>query len=161
MLFYNRQDLNSAVLAGSRRLFSHTTMAEMRWARDTVSYPDWFALPPGFKNILHLLPQDFVEVIEDVYALQHIRDSPTFICQDTISMLHVDNHQAWVQSRLQQIMAQKRQGDSSPAELIECCYCMMYLSSVMLCCKVWRKSPIPVRYSTTPTTTQPSERDED
>ncbi|KAK8127386.1 hypothetical protein PG984_008494 [Apiospora sp. TS-2023a] len=101
------QDLNSAVLTGSRRLFTHTSMNEMKWTRDVVSYQDWFTLPPGFEKLSHLLPRDFVEVIEDVHTLQHMRDSPSFICQDTIAMLHVDNHQAW--SHLSAQLMQKLQ----------------------------------------------------
>lgn len=137
----NRQDLNSSVLTGSSRLFSHTTMTEMQWTRDVVSYQDWFTLPPGFERLSHLFPRDFFEVIEDVHTLQHMRDAPYFICQDTIAMLHVDNHQAWVCSRLQQLLAQPERTSSA---VVECCYYAVYLSSTMLCCKVWRKSPIPV-----------------
>ncbi|KAK7926953.1 hypothetical protein PG985_003951 [Apiospora marii] len=140
----NRQDLNSSVLTGSSRLFSHTSMAEMQWTRDVVSYQDWFTLPPGFQRLAHLFPRDFVDVMEDVHTLQHMRDSPSFICQDTIAMLHVDNHQAWACSRLQQLLAQP-EGTSSA--LVDCCYCAVYLSSTMLCCKVWRKSPIPTHLS--------------
>lgn len=120
-------------------------MNEMQWTRDVVSYQDWFTLPPGFQELSRLFPRDFVEVIEDVHTLQHMRDSPSFVCQDTIAMLHVDNHQAWACSRLHQLLT-KTKGASSA--VVQGCYYAVYLSSIMLCCKVWRKSPIPVSFAT-------------
>ncbi|KAK6853589.1 hypothetical protein PG995_010401 [Apiospora arundinis] len=109
-------------------------MTEMQWTRDIVSYPDWFTLPPGFEALGHLLPGDFVEAIEDVHALQHMRDSPSFICQGTVAMFHVDNHQAWAQSKLQRLtMQHQEQGALELEEVLECCYYAVYLSSTMLC----------------------------
>ncbi|KAH7303282.1 hypothetical protein B0I35DRAFT_446895 [Stachybotrys elegans] len=136
------QDLNSSMLTGSTRLFSHTTMMEMRWARDLASYPDWFPLPSGFRQVSHLFSEEFTEIIKDVYALQHIRDSPPFTCEDTIAMLHVDNHQAWVMSRLQPLIFHE------PAWAVtKSFHLAVYLACAVLCCKVWRKSPIPARIS--------------
>ena len=42
----------------------------------------------------------FIEVLRDVHALACIRDSSIFMHEDTVSMMHIDNQQAWIQSRL-------------------------------------------------------------
>lgn len=132
---YNRQDLNAHVMTASNRMVSHTTFAEMQWKRDLFS-PQFFALPVGFHVQTHLLSEEFTEVLRDIHALQCIRESAGFTCEDIVSVLHVDNQQAWVQSRLMQL----------PKSTIfqECCHLAAYLSACMLCCKVWRLSVVPV-----------------
>ncbi|PMD45856.1 putative N-ethylmaleimide reductase [Hyaloscypha variabilis F] len=133
------QDLNSSVMTGSSRVVSHTTFSELKWRRDTLS-PNFFILPPGFQAQAHLLGEEFVDVLKDVYALQCIRDhSPYFGPQDVISMARIDNHQASIQSRL--VSLQKRSAIS------ECCHLAAYLCSAMLRCKLWRESTIPSHLS--------------
>ena len=131
----NRQDLNANVMTASNRMIDHTTFSEMHWKRDLFS-PHFFVLPVGFQTPAHLFSEEFIEVIKDIHALQCIRESASFACEDTVSILHVDNHQAWIQSRLMNLP------DSSAFQ--ECCHLAAYLSACMLCCKVWRSSVIPV-----------------
>src|SRR6187399_2926365 len=73
LLGANRQDLNSSVMTGSSRVVSHTTFAELHWRRDPFSQR-LHRLPPGFQALAHLLTKEFTEVLEDVHALQCIRD---------------------------------------------------------------------------------------
>lgn len=131
----SRQDLNAHVLTESDRTVGHKTFPEMQWQRDLFS-PELFVLPPAFARRTHLLDKDFIEVLKDVHALTCIRDSPVFMHEDTISMMHVDNHEAWIQSRLSEM--------TNLSYLQECCRLAAYLCASMLCCKVWRMSVIPV-----------------
>jgi hypothetical protein len=132
---FNRSDLNCSVMSGSSRIVDHTTFSELQWKRDPFS-PNFFILPPGFRAHSYLLSEEFVEVIKDVFALQCIRDSALFGIEDVISMAHIDNHQASIQSRL------VRLPDSS--SISACCHLGAYLCSTMLRCKIWRTSTIPV-----------------
>lgn len=131
----DRSDLNASVMTGSSRVVDHTTFSELQWRRDPFS-PSYFILPPGFQSQSYLLDRDFVEVLKDVSALQCIRDSALFSREDVISMAHIDNHQASIQSRLMSL--------PTCSLVAECCHLAAYLCSTMLRCKIWRASTIPV-----------------
>lgn len=128
-------------MTGSIRVVDHTTFSELHWRRDPFS-PEFFTLPPGFQVHSHLLGENFVEILEDIYALQCIRDSALFGKEDVISMAHIDNHQGSIQSRLVALP------NRSP--ISNCCHIAAYLCSTMLRCKIWRTSTIPVRISPQP-----------
>jgi len=132
----NRQDLNSSIMTGSSRVVDHSTFAELQWRRDPFS-PSFFRLPPGFQARFHLLSEDFIEVLEDIHALQCIRDFGRSTSWDILSMAHINNHQASIQSRLV--------GLENLSGVLECCSLAAYLCSSMLCCKVWCALVIPVR----------------
>jgi hypothetical protein len=136
----DRQDLNSSIMTGSDRIMDHTTFCELHWKRDPFA-PAFFVLPPGFQERAHLLPEDFVEVLKDIHALQCVQELPGYSCQNPIEMLRVDNHQASIGSRLV--------GLPKLSPIMEACHLAAYLSACMLCCKVWRHSAIPVRTSPT------------
>lgn len=130
-----RQDLNSSVMTGSKRIVDHTTFAELQWKRDPFS-TNFFILPLGFQERSHLFTKEFVEVLKDIHALQCIRDSPDFILEDTVMMVNLDNHHASIESRLV--------GLPNLSLFSECCHLAAYLCACMLCCKVYRHSVIPV-----------------
>ncbi|KIA75422.1 hypothetical protein HK57_00098 [Aspergillus ustus] len=132
------QDLNSSILAGTRRTVDHTTFAELLWTRDQF-VPSFYRLPPGFQSRLHLLTGDFATVLEDLHALQCIRDVRSARNASAMFMLHINNHTASIQSRLESL--------SVTSDLQECCRLGAYLCSVMLCCKVWCELVIPSHFS--------------
>lgn len=131
----DRSDLNGSVATGSSRVVDHTTFSELQWKRYT-SHPGFFILPPGFQSRSHLLGQDFVEILKDVFALQCIRDTEILEKEEAMPMAHIDNHQASIQSRLVSLPV------CSP--ISGCCHQAAYLCSTMLRCKIWRTSTIPV-----------------
>jgi hypothetical protein len=121
-------------MTGSKRIVDHTTFAELHWKRDDFS-PN-FILAQGFQKIYGLLNKDIIEILQDIHALQCKRDFPDFTCLDSIALLHVDNHQASVQSRLVDL--------PRSSAFLNCIYTAAYLSACALCNKVWRSSIIPV-----------------
>lgn len=131
----NRQDLNSSVMTGSKRVFDHTTFTELRWRRDPFT-PSAFTLPPGFQKTSHLLTEEFVELLKDIRALQCIRDFAHFTDKD-MSMIQIDNHQASIQSRLVSL-------PKTSCSFLDCCHLAAYLCSAMLRCRIWRDSVVPV-----------------
>ncbi|EHK50173.1 uncharacterized protein TrAtP1_007237 [Trichoderma atroviride] len=133
------QDLNCAVIAGSPRLFDHTTFVELEWRRDPFT-PNFYTLSPGFRARAHLFPDEFIRVLEDTHALQCIRDSPNFGCRDTGEMMRYDSHQGSVQSRLVDL--------PKDSLFLECCYLAIYISACQLCSKAWKALAIPGHLST-------------
>ncbi|KAB5576242.1 hypothetical protein GE09DRAFT_619527 [Coniochaeta sp. 2T2.1] len=134
------QDLNSSILSGSRRIVDHTTFPELHWSRDLFS-PDFFHLPPGFLTRSHLFTREFMEVLEDVQALQRVRDvgPPSDYESNAPLLARINNHIASIQSRLVDLM------NLCPA--LECVRLATYLCSVMLTCRVWCALTIPAHVS--------------
>ncbi len=135
ILQMSRQDLNASLMTGSERVVDHTTFAELTWKRDPFS-PFMFELPQGFQRLAHLFTDEFIEVIEDINALQYIRNSLPQVCDDAVTISQIDNQQAWIESRLWAL--------PKGSSFQECCNYAAYLSANILCCKVWRTSAIPV-----------------
>ncbi|KAJ4153685.1 hypothetical protein LMH87_010163 [Akanthomyces muscarius] len=122
------QDLNASILAGSPRLFSHTTFAELQWTRDTFS-PSFYRAPPGFAKRRGVLGDEFIEILEDLHALQCIRNIPGAKRGDPLMMAYINNHTASIQSRLGLLRAE--------GVVARSCRFAAYICSVMLCCTVW------------------------
>lgn len=129
-----RQDLNTSILSGSRRIVTHATFTELQWTRDSFS-PN-FRLPPGFEMRSHLLDPEFLKVLEDINALQCIRDASRSTKTPSAYMSRINNHIASIQSRLV--------GLPSISPVQRCCHLAAYVCSVMLCCTVWCALVIPV-----------------
>ncbi|KAL3457526.1 hypothetical protein BJX64DRAFT_16493 [Aspergillus heterothallicus] len=132
------QDLNSSMLAGACRTVDHTIFSELLWVRDRF-VPSFYRLPLGFQSRLHFFSDDFAAVLEDLHALQCIRDVRSAKNAEAMFMLHINNHTASIQSRLA--------GLSGLSDLQECCRLAAYLCSVTLCCKVWCELVIPSHIS--------------
>ncbi|KAL2867604.1 uncharacterized protein BJX67DRAFT_387834 [Aspergillus lucknowensis] len=132
------QDLNCSILAGSRRRYDHTTFAELRWTRDPF-VPNFFRLPPGFQARSDLLTEGLIEVLQDLHALQCIRQATHYMKGDAMLMMQINNHTASIQSRLMSLPR------SSLVQ--ECCHLAAYICSVMLCCTVWCALVIPSHIS--------------
>ncbi|RAL06947.1 uncharacterized protein BO97DRAFT_481602 [Aspergillus homomorphus CBS 101889] len=132
------QDLNCSLLAGSKRIVNHATFATLFWARDTF-VPDNYRLPLGFESQRYILDPEFSAVLEDLHALQCIRNLPRPPHADAIGMLHINNHTASIQSRLMIF--------SSLSPVQECCRLAAYLCSITLCCKIWCELVLPSHIS--------------
>ena len=131
----DRQDLNASILTGSTRIVDHTTFAELVWLRDPFS-PNYSRLPSGFQAMSHLLSKDFIAILEDINALQCIRDHPRSTKTDLMLMVNINSQTASIQSRLA--------GLTVECAILECCRLAAYICSVMLCCTIWCSQVIPV-----------------
>ncbi|KAL3479278.1 hypothetical protein BJX99DRAFT_268676 [Aspergillus californicus] len=145
------QDLNSSILADTPRKYTHATFSELHWTRDPF-VPSFFHLPPGFQSRYDLLIPELIEVLEDLHALQCIRELPvphnpnynsnyTTKDSDAMLMARINNHTASIQSRLVSL--------PRFSDLQECCRLAAYICSVMLCCQIWGGLVIPHQISTT------------
>jgi hypothetical protein len=128
--------LHSSILVGSKRIVDHTSFSELEWKRDSVAQ-DLLQLPPGLQIRSHLFSNDFIEVLEDIYALERIRDDYR-PADCVVSAVFINGHIASIQSRLEAL--------PKLTPMSRCCYLGAYLCSVMLCCTVWCALVIPVSF---------------
>ncbi|UKZ93267.1 uncharacterized protein TrAFT101_008187 [Trichoderma asperellum] len=128
------QDLNASILSGSDRIVDHTTFSELLWRRDSFT-PTFYQLPSGFEIISHLFSEDFLEILEDIYALQCIRNCSSYKKGDPFFMSYINNHTAFIQSRIVNLVI--------PSPMLKCCATAAYICSVMLCCHAWCALVIP------------------
>lgn len=133
-LMHHRSDLNCSIAVGSNRIVDHRTFSELLWVRDS-SRPAFYILPPGFHQVQGILGPEFKHIMQDIHALQCIRNFYLFD-EGAVTMAQIDNHQASVQSRLANM--------SSDSFISDCCRLAAYLCSTMLRCKLWRSSCVPV-----------------
>ncbi|CAG1963993.1 unnamed protein product [Fusarium graminearum] len=133
------QDLNSSIVVGSKRIFNHKTFAELEWERNSVTR-DLLQLPPGLQIRSHLFSDEFIEVLEDIYALERIRDDYR-PADCVVSAVFINGQTASIQSRLEALLKE--------TQISRCCYLGAYLCSVMLCCTVWCALVIPHNTSST------------
>lgn len=136
------QDLNSAWIIGSERRFSHDSFPELHWGRNPF-LSSVYMLPPGFEPLRHVFGGDLVKVVQDIYALQHYRESSIVDLDDPTSLLHLDNHQASIESRL---YSQFLTTDESSGALAGCILAL-YLCTYMLFSEVWAGHFIPSHMS--------------
>ncbi|KAI1359247.1 hypothetical protein F5Y08DRAFT_85600 [Xylaria arbuscula] len=132
------QDLNASILAGSPRIVDHTTFSELSWKRESLP-PSSFRLAPGFQKRSHLFSEDFIEVLEDLHALQCLRESTPPLKFNVLGMEHINNHMASLQSRIVDL--------PKTSSAVFCCHLAAYLCTVMLCCRVWCAPVIPSHFS--------------
>ena len=137
----SRQDLFSAILTGSQRIVSHDTFAELYWRRDFL-LSSIFQLPTGFELYKNVLGNDFSEVVKDIKALQTMREGIDTNWGDPVSIMHLDNQQASIESRLYEL-------GKSPTRLVNpALYCSnhaAYLCTYSLFTEVWASAMIPTR----------------
>ncbi|KAH9907791.1 hypothetical protein F4778DRAFT_719121 [Xylariomycetidae sp. FL2044] len=136
------QDLNAAMITGSTRLFSHDTFPELRWERDPF-LSSFYTAPPGFEERKHLFGDEFMQITEDIHALQEIRETSDAVAKDAIAMLHIDNQLASIESRLFECMVPNL--DDNP--ILACCILALYLSTYSMYTETWQAVLIPSRCS--------------
>jgi hypothetical protein len=80
-----------------------------------------------------------MDILEDMRALQVMRDSTNSFSSDTFSSFHIDNQQAWIESRLYWC----KKTASGEDELVDCCVLAAYLCTYVLYAEIWDSSMIP------------------
>lgn len=125
------QDLNASIMTGSKRYTDHETFAELFWRRDPL-LPSIYTFPPGFSVIRHLMSEGLITTFEDILGLQLLRehaDGPE--PWDVVAFMHIDNAQAWIESRLWQRTPSER------TTLLDCCRLAAYLCTFWLFVEIW------------------------
>ncbi|KAF2098962.1 hypothetical protein NA57DRAFT_66183 [Rhizodiscina lignyota] len=131
------QDLNAALTTGTERILSHGIFPELEWRRDPFCF-SLYTLPAGFGIHSELFPEELIEILEDIHALQQIR-SLTDMHGDAVSVQQLDNQQAWIESRLYYCY---RATDRTDFVLLGCVMAA-YLCTYMLFAEIWGGQWIP------------------
>lgn len=132
----NRQDLFTSMITGTQRVLSHETFPEMHWHRDPFQIHSYY-IPPGFADRAEILGCEFLDIIADICGLQAMREGDTNYPYDALEVEKIDNQQAWIESRLQQL-------DQETADpLLSCSIPAAYLCGYGFFAEVWSASIIP------------------
>ncbi|OAQ95650.1 hypothetical protein LLEC1_03364, partial [Akanthomyces lecanii] len=91
--------------------------------------PSFYRAPRGSDHRRGVFGDDFIEIGEDLHALQCIRNIPGAKKGDPLMMAYINNHTAWIQSRLGLLRVE--------GVVLRSCRLAAYICSVMLCCTAW------------------------
>lgn len=127
------QDIFSALIAGTQRVFSIAQFPDLYWNRDP-SLAFLYTLPPGFETRKHLIGDDLIEVFEGIHALQQMRESANFAILYAMSIQDIDNQQAWIEERLYESLEMARQTNNV---VLRCCILASYICAYCLFSEVW------------------------
>lgn len=131
-----------AWLTGSRRALSHDIFPELYWNRDPF-LSSLYTLPAGFLPLRYIFGAELAEVIEDLHALQVFRETSDIDCSDPISVMRLDNHQAWIESRLYWCF----QAADAENGMVTSSILTLYLCAYMMFTSVWASTFIPSHIS--------------
>ena len=122
---------------------SHETFAELSWKRDPFRLST-YKVPAGFRAYENLLGSEYLAIVEDIEALQAIRESTDIDHHDAIAIMHLDNHQASIESRIFSL-------GEDPLRFVNpvlyCCLLASYICTYVLFMEVWNASTIPLHLS--------------
>ena len=122
---------------------SHETFAELSWKRDPFRRSS-FKAPRGFEACETILGAEFLAIVEDINALQTLRDAMDVDQNDAIAIMHLDNHQASIESRLY-ILGEDPMRFVNPT--LYCCILASHICTYTLFMEIWSASTIPLRLS--------------
>lgn len=137
------RDLDSALLTGSQRLFCHESFQELYWQRNPT-HCQYHLLPEGFACRRHLFTKPFLEVVEDIHAMESMSCSVELDGSDCSVLSRLDNQQAWQESRIYSMILQLPRNDP----WLHCCHWAAYICSYVMFTSIWESKMIPSYCST-------------
>ena len=121
-------------------MLSHETFAELSWKRDPFRR-SIFKATVGFKAYETMLGSEFPAIVEDINELKAFRDATDVDHGDAIAIMHLDNHQASIESRLFNL-------GEDPMRFVNptlyCCLLASYICTYALFMEIWSASTIPL-----------------
>lgn len=139
ILTVHRTDLISAVVTGSPRILNYDLFPELAWKRDPL-FKHVYKVPVGFEPFADLLGDEFLRITEDINALKSAREAGEVDLRDAISVMHLDNQQASIESRLYDL-------GKDPLRYVNptlyCCVQAAFLCAYALFTEVWASGLLP------------------
>jgi hypothetical protein len=156
------QDLFCAVIARTSRVFSHETFAgtrtsELGWkgqCADHTSKPSselhWhrephsshlYDMPQGFHKYRLAFNATLLQICGDVCALQRQRDRHEESAINSVAIMHLDNQQASIESRIQLYL------ETTSCPLKRSIALALYICAYILFADIWTNSLIPSHLS--------------
>ena len=96
-----------------------------------------YLIPPGFAERADVLGPEFLDIIADICGLQAMRECDSNYPYNSLDVEKVDNQQAWIESRLQQLSVRTCEPGLS------CAIPAAYLCAYSFFAEVWSASLIP------------------
>jgi len=138
---YYRQDLHSCLFVGTTRLLSHKNYPEFCWTRDP-DRPGAYVVPTGFDTISGTTSSKFRTLLEDLNALCSLVDAKCGSAGISIEKLAIDNGQAWIESRLINLLHESRHSGKENS-LYDACIFVCFLITYKLSTGIWEGCFIP------------------
>lgn len=136
------QDLFSCLFAGTMRFFSHKDFPELRHDRSRSPVVLTKHEIPGFIIFNDYFRPDFTTVLEDLNALCAEVDYCYHIGEPPIAKIEIDNAQAWIESRLIDLLSNKP-AVSAEDTIYEASILAAFLSTYKLSTVIWQGCFIP------------------
>lgn len=131
------QDLNTAIVTNTDRVFSRATFPEFQWG--TAFKVSWTKLPAGFESAHDLLSSPVRQILQDLYVFQISSEGVGTDATNIDAIHNIDNQQACVEARIQESL----QSLTTPDNLLTCVLLAAYLFSYSLFTSVWDGYAIP------------------
>lgn len=122
-------------------MLSHEHFPELCWARDPDRSSS-YKVPEGFGHIVDKLPRDFAIVLEDLNALCRLIDEQCQHNDSAIFEIGVDDGQAWIESRLVNLLLEWRRRQQNNS-MYEACILGAFLCTYKLSTVIWEGCYIP------------------
>ncbi|KAF2715313.1 hypothetical protein K504DRAFT_487022 [Pleomassaria siparia CBS 279.74] len=135
------QDLFSCLFVRTTRLLSHKNYPEFCWARDH-NRSHTYVVPSGFLALAETAPIPFSTLLQDLNALCILVDSSCDPDSSPTDKLPIDNGQAWIESRLIDLLHESRGSKDNPP-LYDACIFALFLSTYKLSTGIWEGCFIP------------------
>jgi hypothetical protein len=136
-----RQDLHSCLFVGTTRLLTHKDYPEFCWTRDP-NRPGAYVIPAGFDAISRTSSAKFRALLEDLNALCSLVDAECGPGGILIEKLAIDNGQAWIESRLINLLHESRHSGEENS-LYNACIFACFLITYKLSTGIWEGCFIP------------------
>ncbi|KAF2111986.1 hypothetical protein BDV96DRAFT_164542 [Lophiotrema nucula] len=137
------QDLMSSVIAGTDRFLSHGSFPEIFWSQPRCPlYPFYCHLRIGFQEIASHFHPEMIAVLEDLNALCMMLDAKCSGEDLPIARMEIDNGQAWIESRLADLLSELRRSGEENA-VYKVCIFATYLCTYKLSTSIWEGLLIP------------------
>ncbi|KAF2729389.1 hypothetical protein EJ04DRAFT_502503 [Polyplosphaeria fusca] len=138
---FSRQDLISSFVIGSRRFLSHALLPELCYIRDPYR-EQFYVVPPGFMSVTATFPWDMLVVLEDLNALCALINARCMCGHVPINTVQIDNTQAWIESRLVDLLNEHKYTALNDPPFEACIYAT-YICTYQLSTSIWEGSFIP------------------
>lgn len=136
------QDLLSCLMAGTPRFLSHRDFKDFNVARG-VDQTNGFKVPSGFVSSFVHWPQEFALVLKDLQSLCHRIDSHCGAERSPLDIFPIDNDQANIESRLVDLLSQKRRSKQDTDPWLEASILCAYVCTYKLSTGIWMGCFIP------------------
>ena len=127
----------SCVIAGTNRFLSHSHFPGIFWTRPHCPlYPFYCVLRPGFQEIASLFHPEMIVLLKDLNALCGMLDARCSGDDLPIARMDIDSGQAWIESRLADLLSELRRSEAEDA-VYEVCIFATYLCTYKLSTSIW------------------------